>query len=74
MKKVLVYLAQALICSALLSFPLMVYADQNEAPPAEQSVQADDNDQQLEQQLQNLDNYEPSNDMKQAVQELPDVE
>jgi hypothetical protein len=78
MKRLVAILAQALVCSMLLGLPMKAFAEQ-EAPADEQQQMAPgEADPQFEEQLasemQKMKDFEPSQDMKQALHELPEVD
>ncbi len=77
MKKLLMVLAQALVCTSILALPIRGMAE-DQAPPQGGREVAAEMDPQFEEQLasemENLPNFETSSDMKHALHELPDVE
>jgi hypothetical protein len=76
MRQALTVLAHLLICTALLSLPIKSYAEEAQENPDPQQIAAasDDIDANLISEMQAFDGFQPSEDLNQAVESLPDAE
>ena len=76
MKRLLVVLAQAMICTSLLALPVKAMGEEMDSQPPERQMPAEMDPQfeeQLAKELESLPNFDTSSDMKQALHELPEV-
>lgn len=75
MKRLLIFLAQVLVCASVLGLPAFSMAEEPEAAPQEQPAEIDPNyEEQLAQELARMPSVEPGSDMKQALHDVEEYQ